>query len=710
VKSLAMSLTRPDMMLARATIARTFELDCANKVASLIGPVDGSDRDDDQPTVPGAEFVTQAEVCEDMLALVRSQHHRPIVTVIAGDVGVGKSTVMRRAARQLSLEFVTDGGAVLPMLIPLDFASLSTDQIALLSADSSEDRRGGVLFDVLLNWWCNWLNGMMYANAVTGDWTRARLRSEPVVLIFDGLDEFLMNHPALSIVNFQQMLTFLATEHRKNGWLSIVLGVRSTLPGLSALTSSNLREVRRLTSAQARRHFPVASSHLSVDTALIPKVLSTPLILARLNVRRSRFAPGVEPRSSVIARQTTNSEATLLALTTIIEESDLCGRRDEIGQPIDAQRWIDALTAVAWSLYRRLRGDIATATLKADGAELHRAWRNHLETTQQQVQGERMLSGFHLLCERRAWEALLHRTILYPTGRGEVRFIHREWQDFLAARYLVQAVVYRKVDEFRHVGNTERISTVAGEMLGRAGVCIDESLVLELLGRADDTDAKLIIGNFSALLTNSRVPIDGPAIDIVLSAISRAPALSRYIALSGLGYRALRDDDPSAQDLRYRLTQAFRNYLLISKDDDDTGVTRSLAWCYRKAYALHFGGLPVRDDWPGLDANAERGALAMMCSMTEDGPRMRVEHRSVQRALLEVQQMVPADPFRPISAVHYLYCLAVARRDGAGIADLGRELPALVAHGSAYAAAIEGYQVVPELCEVLASCRRLELG
>lgn len=710
VKSLAMALTRPGLMLARVTIARTFELDCANKIASLVGPVDGADRDDDRPTVPGAELVTQAEVCEDVLALVRSQHHRPLVTVIAGDVGVGKSTVLRRAARQLCVEFVNDGGAVLPMLIPLDFASLSTDQVALLSADSSEDRRGRVLFDVLLDWWSNWLNGTMYPNAVTSDWAKARLRSEPVALIFDGLDEFFMNHPTLSILDFQQMLTFLAAEHRKNGWLSIVLGVRSTQPGISALASSNLREVRRLTCAQAMRHFPVASSQLSTANAPLPKVLSTPLILARLNVRRASYDPGVEPRSSVIAKQTTNSEVTLLALTTIIEESDLCGRRDETGQPIDAQRWIDALTAVAWSLYRRLRGDIATATLKADGADLHRSWKHYLEATQQQVQGERILSGFHLLCESRAWEALLRRTILYLTDRGEVRFIHREWQDFLAARYLVQAVVYRKVDEFRHVGNTARISRVAGELLGHAGICIDEPLVLELLRCTDDSDGKLIIGNISALLTNSRVPIDGPALDILLSTVSHAPASARYIALSGLGYRALRGDDSSAQDLRHRLTRLFQNYLSITRDDDDSGVTRSLAWCYRKAYAQRFGGPPVRDDWPGLDADAERGALAMMCSMTEDGPRMRVEHRSIQRALLEVQQTVPADPFRPISAVHYLYCLGVARRDGAGIADLGRELPALVAPGSPYAAAIESYQLVPELSEVLAACRRFELG
>jgi hypothetical protein len=369
--------------------------------------------------------------------------------------------------------------------------------------------------------------------------------------------------------------------------------------------------------------------------------------------------------------------------------------------------------AAAWCLFRRLRGEIATGTLRSDGAELHRSWKDHLESTQQQAEGARLLSGLQLLGETRAFDALLQRTILYPTGRGEVRFIHREWQDFLAARYLAQVVLYRHVDEFRHVGNTARISQVAGELLSQTGVSIDEAFVLALLRHAQQTGARLITANFSALLTNSRVPLEGPAIDAFLSAINSAPPVARLITLSGLGYRALRGDDASSQDLRHRLDRVFRDHLsppVVDDVDDDLGVMRSLAWCYRKAYAQRFGGPPVTDAWPGLGDHAERGALAMMCSTSDDGPRFLVEHRSIQMALLELQQIVPEDPSRPISGVHYLYCLVVARRHGGGIAELGRELPTLLAPSSPYAAAIEGYQLVPELRDVLAGCRRLDLA
>lgn len=70
--------------------------------------------------------------------------------------------------------------------------------------------------------------------------------------------------------------------------------------------------------------------------------------------------------------------------------------------------------------------------------------------------------------------------------------------------------------------------------------------------------------------------------------------------------------------------------------------------------------------------------------------------------------MVADDPFRPISGVHYLYCLCVARRHRAGIAELGRALPAILAPDSPYATAIERYGLVPELREVLEACRRLD--
>src|SRR6185436_11143889 len=120
-----------------------------------------------------------------------------------------------------------------------------------------------------------------------------------------------------------------------------------------------------------------------------------------------------------------------------------------------------------------------------------------------------------------------------------------------------------------------RISQIAGDLVCQAGVCIDEALVVALLRHAQDTGARLVTANFSALLTNSRVLIEGPAIDAFLSAIGTMPAVGRCITLSGLGYRALRGDDASAQDLRHRLMRVFQDYLSPIVVGDDLGVMRS---------------------------------------------------------------------------------------------------------------------------------------
>src|SRR5689334_21155655 len=99
-----------------------------------------------------------------------------------------------------------------------------------------------------------------------------------------------------------------------------------------------------------------------------------------------------------------------------------------------------------------------------------------------------------------------------------------------------------------------------------------------------------------------------------------------------------------------------------------------------------------------------------MCAYSQDRPRLLVEHRSLQRPLLYVQPTVAWNPFRAISGVHYMYWLCVVRRPVVGIAELGRDLPAQLAPGSPYARAIDSYEPVPEVRELLALCRRLDLS
>jgi hypothetical protein len=204
--------------------------------------------------------------------------------------------------------------------------------------------------------------------------------------------------------------------------------------------------------------------------------------------------------------------------------------------------------------------------------------------------------------------------------------------------------------------------------------------------------------------------MDGPAIDLLLSGIGDMQSVARIVALNGLGYRALRDDDSSAKDLRTRLLPVFESHLSQDPSDPEhSWVTASIAWCYLKAWSQRFGSPPPAGPWPAPsdEETDQRKALEMMCSMTPTGPRLLPEHRSVQLAFLQAQYMALEDPDRPISVVHYLYYLVVARRHGAHVVELGRELPLILRPDSPIAEVIRSYALVPELARVLETCSRI---
>lgn len=126
-----------------------------------------------------------------------------MVTVIAGDAGVGKSTVLRMATRHLCGELLTNGGAVLPIQIPLYFASLTLEQLSCSTATAMRAtiERAARSAISCSSGGATGSTTPPSRGAIRIDWVPARLRSEPVMVIFDGIDEFLTNHPNLRMVS-----------------------------------------------------------------------------------------------------------------------------------------------------------------------------------------------------------------------------------------------------------------------------------------------------------------------------------------------------------------------------------------------------------------------------------------------------------------------------------------------------------------------------
>ncbi|HEU4406904.1 MAG TPA: serine/threonine-protein kinase [Polyangiaceae bacterium] len=702
----------PDQLVALETIRRSLALDRAAQIGTLIGDAAGApggEGDVTRPTLDYATAGTQRGVHDQILALLRKSSARPRRLVVAGDVGVGKSTALRTLGRRLALEFQQDVARRLPLPIvcPLQQESLDAEDLKRLAAAAPADR-GRLLLTTILRRWCDWANALLSAygplrrgDLVTSAWLETRVRDLPTVLVLDGVDEFLTNNAGVGLSEFREMLQHITSEFSHNGDLVVVLGVRSSQPGIRMLASStnHIFEILHLTTAQAQERFPGIARLLgSVADPDVRRLLLTPLLLSWLG-----------PRSTTLTERSLQTPAEVIeqALLAIIEESHLTDIHDADEQSTDADRWMDAVTLVGWIFQSKLRGDIAVAELRAEATAAAARWRAFSERCPEDEAAYLLAAGFDLVADSRASEALLKRSVFFPTGLQRVRFMHREWQDFLAARYLAACIRTWHVDELRVVGISPHVHKTAGELLCKAGVVIDEPLVRHVLSRAVETGDALIAANFNALIASSRVPMDGPAIDALIAALDHMKPVARCIALNGVSYRALRDDDPAARDLRQRLIPIYEGYLSPGAPRD--AMMASISWCYMKAFAQRFRTRAPAIPWPGLgdDLETQHQALQVVSTLTENGPRVTVENRSVQVAFLRAQYLAATDSHRPISAVHYLYHLVVARRHDAHVAELARELPAIFDPDSPVAEAIRGYLPVPELATVFETCRRI---
>jgi len=683
---LAALIARPELVLARESIASSFELDCAAKIVALIAPADGG-----TPATPlvATTAATQAEVFSDSLALCRSQHVRPVRAVVTGEAGVGKSTVLRLLTRRLCSDFLAgDADAPLAVFVPLYFTAITADRVAK-AADAAA--RGRVLVDLVLEWWTEWVGSLTFGGAVSVEWVRGRLKKEPVTLVLDGVDEFFTNHPAIGVADFRHMLSHLSADYEQNHRLTILLGVRSAQPGLASFASdaNRIHEVMRLTSEQAAQRFPSASAFLaSMKNEQLEKLLLTPLILAQLDVSRPAH----------VKRPATRSDVIHIALATIVEQSELAKIHADPGH------WIDALMIVASCFFARLRAESVVSALKADAAVLLRSWEDHLVRSGRRDAGSDVLAGIALVTDDRACDALCRRTILYPTGQGEVRFIHREWQDFLTARYVATCIRHGYLRGLGHFAFTLPMFLTAGEMLG--DMRIEGDLVRAVEDAARETGEGLIHANFCAVLGNSRTPMSGPALEMLLGDLTRAPLLSRLVTLASFGNRAMKNDptDPSAADVRAHLV---RGLMELVKDERVDCLSRSLAWCNLKAFHQAFQtGMPsVPCPNLGERVEDEQGALDLICDATKTPPAVMPRHRSLQIAWVQIQSMILVAPHRPISAAHYLYTVVVAKKHRAHIPEVSQELPTIFTEGTPIYNGYKNYALVPELWPLFQRCR-----
>ena len=480
----------------------------------------------------------------------------------------------------------------------------------------------------------------------------------------------------------------------------IVVGVRATLPRLRELIHGKedvMYCLPRLTRDQAIKYFPRTKPLLVPETTNLEDLLLTPLILTAFEA-----APGlIDP-----VKLTNRSALLEQALTAIIEAKELPRVLDANGLPLPSSRWLDALTLIGWQFFSLMRGKMSgTAIAEADDALIH-GWNKHLSDTKQQ-QTQLLLQGFELAGDQSNSHLLklFMLTVFATTSDGDYRFRHREWEDYLASRYLTLCVRYRFADQLGRRSSTMEMFQRTGEQLQAYDVT--EVTVDHFFNTGQTPANEFIVGNFSAVLGNSFAPVSRPALEKIFQRVADASPMAQHVCSNTFAARALRNhpSDLFAADIRAVVHDRF----LMHDRANYQGVnplTRRMMWCYSQTLSQRFRLPGPVTQWEGVEYSPdERAEILTMLRDNTGNPEAQSRKDSLQIAWLRIQNFILVDPERAISAVFYLYPITFAYLDGTAVEEVREQLP-LILNDERLQRTLDAYTIVPQLSEIRNWCRQ----
>ena len=284
-------------------LGRIAEVNKLTGVENLIGTdADASSNGQDSQKGPGG---TQEETRDQVVAKVHAGSERPRQITVVGGAGVGKSTVVRMIAWRLGTDYLAQPGknSPIPLLMPLQQVNIPAEN------------QGQFSWDYLWRWWESWVRNL-YPDIEDFDLQLESLfRTRAVTVIFDGLDDFLVNHPTFGLSSIVAMLRSVTKRYTDNPRFTIVVAIRSGFHGLQRLatTPADIYEVRCPTPRQAEHLFPACKRWLPhVPNAELLELVLTPLILSHF-----------EPDADFENRKMTQNSIMDQTLRTIVGRSNL---------------------------------------------------------------------------------------------------------------------------------------------------------------------------------------------------------------------------------------------------------------------------------------------------------------------------------------------------------------------------------------------------
>ena len=621
--------------IARQTISRACALD--SQVHRLFG--------EQQLSANVAELLpagdSQSALLQRLIEAARASTPQSL-RVITGTAGVGKSVLLRMVARRLASVWLRGTtNAPLPLFFPLG-------QFKLNSSDANPQN----VWKLLVHEWAEWVNDLLLSHAtddernrsellsISNQWVYNQLRHYSTTLILDGVDEFMLNHPYLSLTDFASLLRFIRTQFCENTQLLTVVAIRSTARDLTLIAEleSQVLTLRRMSLSEASVIFPSAMNRVRpASDAAVQQLLLTPLILSSLEESPLQLNPEAYLNRAALIH------AGLVAIVALL-------RRAWSGRPYSTTAWIDALSLVAWLHYRELRGDIDDNYVEDASTRVVENWtRDSCNEAKMEV-----VAGFRSLLEPESRSTLLRHSVFFPIRDNSYRFKHKEWGDYLVSRYAVLCIRHGQFDELSIRALNHDIYIMAGQQLQEGDT--DQRIVHALVERSSTDGRFLILGNFAQMLGDSFAPVTADVLDQeIFSRLELFPIVVRFALLSALSSRVLIHDkrDSWSTHIRSVLMRVLSKH---AYDEQESALVKSMSWCFLKAMTN------TNTPWPELWHSEKESLETLSVIANRVGDRFIVDERqrSIQAAFMRIQYYALEIPSRVISTIHYLYPLVLA--------------------------------------------------
>ena len=639
---------------------------------TVIEEATGTDRIIDEQEKDGLD---QAECLAQLRRLLADRARKRLL--VSGPVGVGKSVVLRRLCKEECRRFLDPGGnqrGTLVLFFPIDRLTLE---------GSAKDCEGAGLQLALCRAWVKQANAISKELTpgapapITLSWLLARLQTDATVVILDGVDEFIANHPQVTIEAFTRTLPS-GNDDPSQRDVRVVMGARESLWGLEKLRIGSVHlRLSPLGKGTVARLVPDLAAMIDQMSDADQQMLSTPLVVNALS------NAGHSPRQHSAIKIIQEAVESLLEAKRFFERGFT----------------LEQLALVVWIYYRRFRRELSVGEIIDEAQKIVADWERDASELAAEGRSPPALCSCleHLkqVSNLESLRALLQQVFFFPTKAASYSLSNEGWRDFFVTFYLSLCVRHNHASGLGGIAFQVEHYKRAGDLL--EDFRVDESLVSSFVSRAQLHQDPFIVGNLASVLGVSDVSM--------LAAASRRAAqacgqdmhpLGRFVATSRLAGRAVRRHpvryDPSAPDILYGLRQALPD--ILSRPDCDS-VMRSLCLCCLWELGIQ-GEAPIPLD--------PEEALHWI---RDDSSESSERARSIQMSFLSAQYTTKEFPERSIAHIHYLYLLTAARVKGWAIPEVSEQLPVFLEPGSETELHYKSYISVPELYRIYGECQRI---